>query len=74
METQKLLDELEEIKTRLINLELLLIKSEKASKKDIKRVKMALKEYKEGKTIPLPTVFLNSFILHLNYFLELKIK
>jgi hypothetical protein len=53
METQKLLNELEEIKTRLINLELLLIKSEKASKRDIKRVKMALKEYKEGKTIPL---------------------
>jgi hypothetical protein len=53
METQKLLNELEEIKTRLINLELLLIKSEKASKRDIKRVKIALKEYKEGKTIPL---------------------
>jgi hypothetical protein len=53
METQKLLNELEEIKTRLINLELLLIKYEKASKRDIKRVKIALKEYKEGKTIPL---------------------
>ena len=53
MVTQKLLNELEEIKTRLINLELLLIKSEKASKRDIKRVKIALKEYKEGKTIPL---------------------
>jgi len=53
METQKLLSELEEIKARLINLELLLIKSEKASKKDVKRVKMALKEYKDGKTISL---------------------
>ena len=53
METQKLLNELEEIKTRLTTLELLLIKSEKASKIDIRRVKMALKEYKEGKTIPL---------------------
>jgi len=58
METQKLLNELEEIKARLINLELLLIKSEKASKRDIKRVKMALKEYKEGKTIPLTKFYL----------------
>jgi hypothetical protein len=53
MGTQKSLNELGEIKTRLINLELLLIKSEKASKRDIRRVKMALNEYKEGKTIPL---------------------
>jgi len=30
-----------------------LLKSERSSKKEIKRVKAALKEYKEGKTIPL---------------------
>ena len=41
MKAQKLLNELKEIK------------SEKSSKRDIKRVKLALKEYREGKSIQL---------------------
>jgi len=53
VKTQKLLNELEEIKRRLINLESTLLKSEKGSKRDIKRVKLALKEYREGKSIAL---------------------
>jgi hypothetical protein len=35
-----------------------LLNSERASKKEIKRVKMALKEYKEGKTIPLTKFYI----------------
>ena len=47
------LNELKEIKDKLVAIELGLLKSERATRKDIKRVKAALKEYKEGKTIPL---------------------
>jgi hypothetical protein len=35
-----------------------LLKSERTTRKDIKRVKAALKEYKEGKTIPLTKFYL----------------
>jgi hypothetical protein len=58
MMIRRVLNELEKDKTRLINLNLTLLKSEKATKKEIKRVKMALKEYKEGKTIPLTKFYL----------------
>jgi hypothetical protein len=58
VKTQKLLNELEEIKRRLINLESTLLKSEKSSKRDIKRVKLALKEYGEGKSIPLGKLYI----------------
>jgi len=55
---QKLLSELEDIKTRLIFLEVRLLKSEKATKKDIEAAKLALKEYKEKRTIPFSKLFL----------------
>jgi hypothetical protein len=58
MVLRRLLDELEKIKTRVINMGVNLLNSERASKKEIKRVKMALKEYKEGKTIPLTKFYL----------------
>jgi hypothetical protein len=49
---QKLLKEIEEIKAKLIFIELRLIESEKPRKEDVEAVKQALKEYKSGKTIP----------------------
>jgi hypothetical protein len=52
LQSHKLLKEIEEIKARLIFIELRLIKSEKPSSEDIAAVKQALKEYKSGKTIP----------------------
>jgi len=50
---RRLLNELKEIKAKLIAVELALLKSERATRKDIKRIKAALKEYKDGKTISL---------------------
>lgn len=52
LQTQKILNEVEEIKVRVISLELSLMREEKPTKKDMKAVKSALKEYKEVKTIP----------------------
>jgi len=53
MVLRRLLNELEKIKARVINMRVNLLKSERSSKKEIKRVKIALKEYEEGKTILL---------------------
>ncbi len=47
-----LLDQIEEIKARLINIETILIESEKPRKEDLKAVKQALQEYRKGKTVP----------------------
>ena len=51
LETKNLLNEIEEIKARLIYIELRLIESEMSSKEDVEAVKLALKEYKNQKTI-----------------------
>ena len=53
LKTEKLLNELEEIKLRLISIEVKMIEKEKPRKGDLEAVKLALKEYKEGKTIPV---------------------
>jgi hypothetical protein len=58
MMIRRVLNGLEKVKTRLINLSLTLLKSEKATKKEIKRVKAALKEYKKGKTTPVTKFYL----------------
>jgi hypothetical protein len=58
MVLRRLLNKLEKIKTRVINMGVNLLKYERSSKKEIKRVKMSLKEYKEGKTIPLTKFYL----------------
>jgi len=58
MVLRRLLNELEKIKTRVINMGVNLLRYERSSKKEIKRVKMSLKEYKEGKTIPLTKFYL----------------
>lgn len=47
----ELLNEIEEIKVRLITIETTLIKSERPTKEDVKAVKEALAEYRKGKTI-----------------------
>jgi sialic acid synthase SpsE len=60
MMVRRLLNELKEIKAKLIAAELALLKSERATRKDIKRVKMALKEYKKGKTTPLTKFYIVS--------------
>ncbi len=52
LQARIIVDEIEEIKSRLISIETALIKSEKATKDDKKAVKEALEEYKKGKTIP----------------------
>jgi len=49
IETQKLLNEIETIKVRLIRIETTLIESEKPSNDDMEAVKIAMKEYKTGK-------------------------
>lgn len=41
--------EIEEIKSRLINIEILFIESEKPKKEDVKAVEEALEEYRKGK-------------------------
>jgi hypothetical protein len=51
LETKKLLNESEEIKLRLISIELKVIGKEKPMKGDRKAVKFALNEYKKGKTV-----------------------
>jgi ubiquitin len=58
MMVRRLLNELKKVKVKLVAIQLALLKSERATRKDIKRVKAALKEYKEGKTIPLSKLFL----------------
>jgi hypothetical protein len=55
--TQRLLSELEGIKTRLIFIEMELLKSVKPTRGDIEAIKLALKEYKEKKTIPFNRLF-----------------
>ena len=52
LRTQNIVNEIEEIKARLISIEMTFIESEEANKEDIQAVKEALKEYKKGKTIP----------------------
>jgi len=54
---QRVLSELESIKTRLIFIEMELLKSVKPTKKDIEAIKLAFKEYKEKKTIPFSKLF-----------------
>lgn len=49
-QSQSLLNEIEEIKTRLIAIETRILKTEKASKEDKKAVMESLKDYKKGKT------------------------
>ncbi|MBS3053435.1 MAG: hypothetical protein J4469_02935 [Candidatus Aenigmarchaeota archaeon] len=51
LQVQNILREIEDIKSRLISIEMRIIKSEKASKEDKKAVRVALREYKKGKTI-----------------------
>jgi hypothetical protein len=48
--TEKLVNEIEDIKVRLISVETTLIESEKATREDEKAVKEALKEYEKGRT------------------------
>ena len=50
VQPQSLLNEIEDIKTRLIAIEMRIIKTEKASKDDKKAIREALKDYKKGKT------------------------
>ena len=49
LQVQNILREIEDIKSRLISIEMRIIKSEKASKEDKKAVRVALREYKKGK-------------------------
>lgn len=51
MSQKQLLNEIENIKSRIISLEMSIIESEKADKDDIESVKNALKEHKNRKTI-----------------------
>ena len=51
LQAQQMINEIEEIKDRLISMETALIESEEAETEDIEAIKVALKEYKEGKTI-----------------------
>lgn len=50
-QTQNVLSQIEEIKARLISIETIFIKSERATKEDRKAVKEAMEEYKKGKTV-----------------------
>ena len=52
-QSQNLLREIEDIKTRLISIETRILKTEKASKEDKKAIREALKDYKKGKTTRL---------------------
>ena len=52
LQTQRILRDVEEIKAKIISIELALIGIEKPSREDRKAVKLALKEYKNKKTIP----------------------
>ena len=51
-ETQSIVKELEDIKARIISVEMRFLESEEASKEDQEAVAEALKEYKKGKTTP----------------------
>ncbi len=53
LQAQNILNEIEEIKLRLISMEMVLIESENASKEDKHAVIEALKEYKRRKTVPV---------------------
>lgn len=53
LKARSLVDEIEEIKTRLVTVEMTLLESEEASKEDKEALKEALKEYRKGRTIPL---------------------
>ena len=50
VQSHSLLNEIEDIKTRLIAIEMRIIKTEKASKEDKKAIREAMKDYKKGKT------------------------
>lgn len=50
VQSQNLLNEIEDIKTRLIAIEMRILKTEKANKEDKKAIREALKDYKKGKT------------------------
>lgn len=50
-EVQNVVKEIEEIKSKLINIEIRFIESEKPEKEDIKAVKEAFEEYRKGKTV-----------------------
>jgi len=50
-ELHGLLNEIEDIKTRLIAIEMRILKTEKASKEDKKAIREALKDYKNRKTV-----------------------
>ena len=50
-ELRGLLNEIEDIKTRNIAIEMRILKTEKASKEDRKAIREAMKDYKKGKTI-----------------------
>jgi len=52
LQAQSVVKEIEEIKSRLINIEIRFIESEKPKKGDVKAVKEALGEYRKGKTVP----------------------
>lgn len=52
MQTQKILNEIETVKIRLIKIETELIEMEKPSKEDAKALSEAMKEYKAGKAVP----------------------
>lgn len=52
LQSQELLKEIEDIKIRLIHLELNVVGAEKPDAEDRKAVKEALSELKNGKTIP----------------------
>lgn len=51
LQAQNVVKEIEEIKSRLINIEIRFIESERPEKEDVKAVKEALEEYRKGKTI-----------------------
>ncbi len=53
LKARSLVDEIEEIKTRLVTVEMTLLESEEASKEDKEALKEALKEYRKGRTITL---------------------
>ena len=46
----QLLDEIEDIKSRLIAMEIRILKTEKATAEDKKAIREALKDYRTGKT------------------------
>ncbi len=51
LQNESLLKEIEDIKTKLISIEVRILKSEKATEEDKKAVKEALDEYRKRQTI-----------------------